>query len=359
MNVTENKSESTNQSLIFVQPNRVINLTGAVCPHPLNIIRDAVTNLKKGEILKATSDHKPTADVNVPEFCRKKNYQFEIIQRDGQWDIYIKKTDTRSVRLEVQDITKSFKTSYEETYALENINMTIQEGEFVCIVGPSGCGKSTLLNLIAGLEKPSSGKILVNGELVDQAGPDRVVVFQESALFPWMDILKNVEFGLHFKNVSKESRKSLAEDYLELVGIEKKFHSYYIHQISGGMKQRVAIARALVMEPSILLMDEPFAALDIQTRDILQQELQRIWMESHKTVVFVTHNIQEAVLLGDRVVVFDNNPGRIYAQYDIDIERPRNQGDPWVFLETKNISDEFTNSSNKNGAFKSPEAAEA
>ncbi len=225
--------------------------------------------------------------------------------------------------------------------ALSDINLTIRDGEFVSIVGSSGCGKSTLLNLIAGLDKPTSGRILADGKRVEGPGADRVVVFQEGALFPWLTVVENVEFGLKLRRVAQKIRRELAYDYLKLVGLDDKFHNSYIHQLSGGMKQRVALARALVMEPSILLMDEPFAALDIQTRESLQEELQRIWVESHKTIIFVTHNVEEAVILGDRVLVFTKNPGRIKSEHDIEIERPRKPGNPEVFLNTKWITDEI------------------
>jgi NitT/TauT family transport system ATP-binding protein len=167
------------------------------------------------------------------------------------------------------------------------------------------------------------------------------VVFQEGALFPWLTVTENVEFGLKLRKVAPKIRKELARDYLTLVGIKENFHNSCVHELSGGMKQRVALARALVMEPAILLMDEPFAALDIQTRESLQDELQRIWVESHKTIIFVTHNVEEAVILGDRVLVFTKNPGRIKSEHEIEIERPRKPGHPEVFLYTKWITDEI------------------
>jgi NitT/TauT family transport system ATP-binding protein len=241
----------------------------------------------------------------------------------------------------VVNVSKAFKTSDGNFTALNDVNITIHQGEFVCLLGPSGCGKSTLLNLMAGLDKPTKGEIWSNGNRVNSPGSDRVVVFQEGALFPWLTVIQNVEFGLKILKVDTKIRKALALDYLKLVGLDEKFYNSFIHQLSGGMKQRVAIARALAMEPSVLLMDEPFAALDVYTRETLQEELQNIWSESHKTIVFVTHNVQEAVLLGDRVIVFGKNPGRIKSEYEIDIDRPRKIDDPEVFLNTKWITNDL------------------
>ncbi|HEX3034353.1 MAG TPA: ATP-binding cassette domain-containing protein [Thermodesulfobacteriota bacterium] len=321
-----------------LEPAKVIDLRGAACPHPLNIIRDAIRNLGDREILKAVSDNEPTARENVPRFCKRRGYSFQIIEQDSIWQIYIQKIEKSQPRLRIINVSKAFKTKEGNFTALDDINLRIQEGEFVCFLGPSGCGKSTLLNLIAGLDKPSEGEIWSNGNRVTGPGPDRVVVFQEGALFPWLTVIQNVEFGLKLLKVNPKMRKILTLDYLELVGLDKRFYDSYIHQLSGGMKQRVAIARALAMEPSVLLMDEPFAALDVYTRETLQEELQRIWTESRKTIIFVTHNVQEAVLLGDRVVVFGKNPGRIKAEYDIEIDRPRAVNNPEVFLNTNWIT---------------------
>jgi NitT/TauT family transport system ATP-binding protein len=324
-----------------LKPHRLIDLRGVVCPHPLNVIRTSLTSLKDGEILQAICDHEPTAKENAPRFCKRRGYPFRVIEKNGLWQIFIQKLEETLPRLRVVNVSKVFRTNHGNFTALDNINLTIKQGEFVCLLGPSGCGKSTLLNLIAGLDKPTQGEIWSNGNRVTGPGSDRVVVFQESALFPWLTVVENVEFGLKILKVSPKIRRTLAVDYLKLVGLDEKFHNSFIHQLSGGMKQRVAIARALVMEPAILLMDEPFAALDVYTREMLQQELQNIWTESHKTIVFVTHNVQEAVLLGDRVIVFAKNPGRIKAEYEIDILRPRKIDDPEVFLNTKWIMDDL------------------
>lgn len=324
-----------------LKPEKVIDIRNAICPHPLNIIRDTIREVSDNAVLLAISDHEATALENAPRFCERRGYPYHVVELEGLWNIFIQKLEKKEARLKVENVSKVFNTKEGRVTALSDINLTIREGEFVSIVGSSGCGKSTLLNLIAGLDKPSSGLILANGKRVEGPGSDRVVVFQEGALFPWLTVTENVEFGLKLRRVAPKIRRELAYDYLKLVGLDKKFHNSYIHQLSGGMKQRVALARALVMEPSILLMDEPFAALDIQTRESLQEELQRIWVESHKTIIFVTHNVEEAVILGDRVLVFTKNPGRIKSEHDIEIDRPRKPGNPNVFLNTKWITDEI------------------
>jgi NitT/TauT family transport system ATP-binding protein len=226
-------------------------------------------------------------------------------------------------KLSIQGVTKRFVSSGRTVHALDNITLEVEEGEFVCLVGPSGCGKSTLLNIIAGLERADAGEVRADGEAVRGPGRDRMVMFQESALFPWLDVLDNVLFGLKLKDGLKPAeRRKVAESYLKLVGLEK-FHHSYIHELSGGMKQRVALARCLAPNPRVLLMDEPFAALDALTREQLYGDVQRIWQERRKTILFVTHNVREAVCLADRVVLFAPNPGRICAEFKIDMPRPR------------------------------------
>jgi NitT/TauT family transport system ATP-binding protein len=200
--------------------------------------------------------------------------------------------------------------------ALSNINLEIQEGEFFTSVGPSGCGKSTLLDLLAGLSVPSSGDLLIDNEPIKGTGLNRGIVFQQYALFPWNTALGNIEFGLEAKGIPKKERPSIAMEYLTLVGLSK-FASHYPHELSGGMKQRVAIARSLAYDPEILLMDEPFAALDAQTRDSLQIELLGIWEKTKKTIIFITHGIDEAVFLGQRVAIMTNRPGTIKQIIDI------------------------------------------
>ena len=211
-------------------------------------------------------------------------------------------------------------------HALDNINLAINEGEFICFLGPSGCGKSTLLNIVAGLEKPNQGQVKVDGQVVKGASPERVVVFQEAALFPWLTVIENVEFGLKMAGMKKRERGEIAFNNLQMVHLSH-FSNSYPHELSGGMKQRVAIARALSMNPKILLMDEPFAALDAQTRSLLHRELQEIWFQTKKTIIFVTHNVAEAVCLADRIFLFTARPGQIKKEFKVDIPRVREEGD--------------------------------
>lgn len=213
--------------------------------------------------------------------------------------------------LTIENIQKSFVNDRKEKVkVLDGINLNVKKGSFVSIVGPSGCGKSTLLYLVAGLDKADNGEIRVDGDLVSKPGPERVVVFQEAGLFPWLTVLENVTYGLLLKKMTKEEAKARALDVLKMVHLSKYVNSYP-HELSGGMKQRVSIARALVMEPDILLMDEPFSALDEQTRMVLHKELLEIWRKTKVTIFFITHNIREAVLLSEEVVVFATRPGRI------------------------------------------------
>src|SRR5699024_638992 len=208
-------------------------------------------------------------------------------------------------------IHKSFQNEKKEKLkVLENINIDVEKGNFVSIVGPSGCGKSTLLYLIAGLEKADEGSIQISGRKVNKPGSDRVIVFQEDGLFPWLTVLDNVTYGLKLKNMTKNEAEEKALDVLKMVHLSNYVHSYP-HQLSGGMKQRVAIARALVMEPDILLMDEPFSALDEQTRMVLHKELLDIWRKTKVTIFFITHNIREAVLLSEKIIVLATRPGKI------------------------------------------------
>ena len=222
------------------------------------------------------------------------------------------------------------------TPALQNIDLEIEQGEFVCIVGPSGCGKSTLLHLIAGLDHPTTGQIEVDGSPVKGPGTDRILLFQELGLFPWLTVRQNVEFGLKMAGVSKDERRDRARVFLRMVHLSH-FEEHYIHQLSGGMRQRVALARSLALRPKILLMDEPFAALDAQTRDMLHDELERIWKETAPTIVFVTHNVREAVRLGDRVLLMSFRPGRIKSQFQINLQRPRHVEDSDVAYLSKEI----------------------
>jgi len=226
-------------------------------------------------------------------------------------------------KLIVENVSKTFHGRTGRVHALDNVNLHVREGEFVCLVGPSGCGKSTLLSIIAGLEQPDSGAVLADGRPVAGPGSDRLVMFQESALFPWLDALGNVMYGLKLKpKLTNQERREVAQFFLRLVGLEK-FMRASIHELSGGMKQRVALARALAPNPRVLLMDEPFAALDALTRERLYGDIQEIWAKRRKTIVFVTHNVREAACLGDRVILFSPHPGRVQEQFEIGLSRPR------------------------------------
>ena len=226
-------------------------------------------------------------------------------------------------KLVVEGVSKSFATRGRRVQALENVSLEVGEGEFICLVGPSGCGKSTLLNLIAGLDKPDKGRVLADGKQVTGTGRERMVMFQEHALFPWLDVMGNLMFSLKLKpGLTDDERREVAGYYLKLVGLERFAHAN-IHELSGGMKQRVALARALAPNPRVLLMDEPFAALDAMTRENLYADIQRIWAARRKTIVFVTHNVREAACLGDRVLLFSAHPGRIREEFKITLPRPR------------------------------------
>lgn len=240
-----------------------------------------------------------------------------------------------TAKISIQHVQKSFriqrnlghlKEDLQPISALKDINLEVKKGEFMVIVGPSGCGKSTLLDLLAGLTKPSSGQILLDGKAITGPNLDRGIVFQQYALFPWKTTLANVEFGLEAKGVGRKERRKIALEFIHLVGLAG-FENRYPHEISGGMKQRVAIARSLAYDPEVLLMDEPFAALDAQTRETLQSELLRIWEATKKTIIFITHGIEEAVYLGQRVAVMTSRPGRIKKVIDIPFESRRSEED--------------------------------
>ena len=206
--------------------------------------------------------------------------------------------------------------------ALKDFNVTVEEGEFVSIVGPSGCGKSTFLNVLLGLFPPDKGEMAIHGKKVTGPGQDRAMVFQEFGLLPWRTVMGNVELGLELRGIGAAERRAVCQTFVDMVGLTG-FESHYPHELSGGMKQRVGLARALVTDPEVLLMDEPFAALDAQTRDLMQAELLRIWQEAKKTVLFVTHQIEEAVYLSDRVIVMTKRPGSAKKIVDIRLPRPR------------------------------------
>lgn len=239
-------------------------------------------------------------------------------------------------KLELRSVSRSFSSRTGDVNAIDNISLRVKQGEFVCIVGPSGCGKSTLLNLFAGLDQPTSGKVLMDDNVIEGTGPDRVVMFQEHGLFPWLSVRKNIEFGLRWKGIPAERRREIARHWLRIVHLDK-FEDSYIHQLSGGMKQRVALARSLAMDPEVLLMDEPFTALDAQSRDLLHEELEQLWSSTKKTIVFVTHNVREAVRLGDRVVMMTFRPGRIMKEFRIDLARGRHVEDLDVAATAKEL----------------------
>jgi NitT/TauT family transport system ATP-binding protein len=238
-------------------------------------------------------------------------------------------------KIELRNLAKVYEADRNRTVVFRNVSLAVADGEFVSLVGPSGCGKSTTLLCVAGLEAASSGEVLLDGRAVTGPGPDLGVVFQEYALFPWRSVLKNVEYGLEAQGLPARERTRRAAQHLELVGL-RGFEQYWPHQLSGGMRQRVAIARALVMNPQVLLLDEPFGALDALTRKGLQQELVRIWQATGKTVLFVTHSIVEAVYLSDRIVLLTARPAEIRADVAVDLARPRDPYDPgFVALQAK------------------------
>lgn len=245
--------------------------------------------------------------------------------------------ETRRVKVKVDQVKKIFQSRNGEVVALQEVNLDIYENEFVTVVGPSGCGKSTLLNIIAGLEKPTSGVVLCDGKEITDTGTERGVVFQQYALFPWLTVKGNVEFALNLQGIKGKEANEIAEKYIKLVDLQD-FVDHYPKELSGGMKQRVAIARAYAANPSVLLMDEPFGALDAQTRTQLQEELLHTWESEQKTCFFITHDVEEAILLGSKVVIMSARPGRIKEVVDIHIPYPRNQETRMTqeFLDVKN-----------------------
>ena len=225
--------------------------------------------------------------------------------------------------IKIENLSKVFRTEEVETTALNNVSLEVKKGEFVAIMGPSGCGKTTLLRLIAGLDQPTSGEVIADGETVKKPSGDRAVIFQQYSLFPWLTVLENVMFGLNLKkDRTKEENLKAAERYLESVGLID-FKDSYPHELSGGMKQRVAIIRSLLNHSPILLMDEPFSALDMQNRHMLQEQLIGVWKRFKNTIVFVTHDVDEAIYLADKIVIMDKNPGKIKEIFDVDMPRLR------------------------------------
>lgn len=243
------------------------------------------------------------------------------------------------LKIECLNISKTFLSEQYIINVLDDVSLQVKENEFVVVLGPGQCGKTTLLNCMAGIIMPDEGKVLMDNKEVTGPGPDRGVVFQQYALFPWKTVIDNVSFGLYIKGVEKTKRNEIAQRYINLVGLQG-FERSYPHQLSGGMKQRVGLARAWANGPDVLLMDEPFGALDAQTRYAMEKETQSIWEKEKRTVVFVTNNIEEAIYLGDRVVVMSCMPGHIKSQFAIDIPRPREYMDPSFLEMRRKISDD-------------------
>lgn len=250
-----------------------------------------------------------------------------ISMRSSMTPVAWKKTsDDNQAFLRIRELGKSFHVNGSSLTVLDNICFEAKDGELICIVGRSGCGKSTLLKILAGFIPPGSGSVQLNGKEVLEPGPDRCVVFQEDALFPWLTVGENIAFGLKGRIRSKKAVEEETDKYLSLVGLTP-FKDYFPREISGGMKQRVALARVLILNPKVLLMDEPFAALDAQTREEMQELLLGLWKKLFHTIVFVTHDVGEAVALSDRIVVMDKNPGRIREVIDVNLQRPRRRED--------------------------------
>lgn len=324
-----------------------LNLKRERCACPLINTHEALKLLQPGQVLEVITDHRPAAKELIPNFCANRSCPVKVIEEGKLWRILIQrnagleliqKTDT--ARLELHNVSKGYVSARSRLEAIGPINVAVNSGEFICVVGPSGCGKSTLLNLIAGLETDFEGDILIDGQYFNGPSSDRVIIFQELALFPWLNVRKNVEFGLKMKGVSKNDRRDRASELLRLVHLSR-FENSFIHQLSGGMKQRVALARALAMEPKILLMDEPFTALDAQTRHLLHLELQEIWLATQNTIIFVTHNVREAVSLADRILVFSARPGLIKKEYHINLMRPRDDNNGTISQITEKIMSEL------------------
>ncbi len=249
-------------------------------------------------------------------------------------------SDSADTLISIRNLRKVYRTDESETVAIDDFSLNIKKGELISIVGPSGCGKTTLLRMIAGLLESTSGSITIDGRECKAPGPDRGMVFQDYALFPWRSVRKNVEFGLEIAGVPKEERKAKVDAMLDMVGLEK-FADARIHELSGGMKQRVAIARSLVSEPDVILMDEPFGALDAQTRNLMQESLIKILQQTDQTVIFITHSVDEAIYLSDRVVVLTKRPAKIKTVFDIPWARPRDRASPEFTSLRKEILEEL------------------
>lgn len=242
-----------------------------------------------------------------------------------------------NIIIECKDLGKQYKTPEGEKVIIERMDLAVKENEFVVLFGPGQCGKTTMIRLLSGLEQPDRGEVRINGKLIQGPGPDRGVVYQTISLFPWLTVMGNVEYGPKVRGIAKKERREKAQHYIELVGL-KGFENTYPVKLSGGMKQRVGIARAYCNEPVVMFMDEPFGALDAQTRYLMQEELASIWEKEQRTVIFVTNNIEEALYLADRIVVMRNCPSSIKREYEIRLPRPRNYVDPEFLRLRKEIT---------------------
>ena len=277
-----------------------------------------------------------------------KRYSAKDRVRADRTDELYKDIPEGSPLMNISDLQVTYRTEDSETVAVENFSLTVNKGELISIIGPSGCGKTTILRCIAGLLQPTSGKITLGDKECTTSGSDRGMVFQDFALFPWRTVLGNVEFGMEVAGVPKEERRERALKYIKAVGLEKFAYSR-IHELSGGMKQRVGIARAMVMHPAVILMDEPFGALDAQTRNIMQEMLVKIVEHSARTILFVTHSVDEALYLSDRIVVLSKRPSSIYKEISVPWPRPRDRTNPeftqmrkdiLTYLEQQNVMDD-------------------
>lgn len=242
-----------------------------------------------------------------------------------------------NIIIECKDLGKQYKTPEGERAIIERMDLAVKENEFVVLFGPGQCGKTTMIRLLSGLEQPDRGEVRINGKRIQGPGPDRGVVYQTISLFPWLTVMGNVEYGPKVRGIAKKERREKAQHYIELVGL-KGFENTYPVKLSGGMKQRVGIARAYCNEPVVMFMDEPFGALDAQTRYLMQEELAQIWEKEQRTVIFVTNNIEEALYLADRIIVMRNCPSSIKREYEIDLPRPRNYVDPEFLRLRKEIT---------------------
>jgi NitT/TauT family transport system ATP-binding protein len=248
--------------------------------------------------------------------------------------------DTKNAQISIKNISKTFRTDNVETVAIEDFTLDIKKGELISLVGPSGCGKTTILRIIAGLLEPTTGSVLIKGKPCEGPGSDRGMIFQDFALFPWRNVRRNVEFGLEVAGVPKEQRLERAEKYIKLVGLEK-FANSRVHELSGGMKQRVGIARAFVNHPEVTLMDEPFGALDAQTRNIMQAQLLKILQNTEQTIIFVTHSVDEALFLSDKVIILTKRPAIIKEIIEVPWPRPRDRANSDFVAMRKRILDEL------------------